>query len=134
MSKSTTPSKNVVPEAALLLAAESSRSQAFNLSLGIHQLRMLADNDYTKAHLWDSTRRCTLRSLIKKGVIYYDHMVPPELTVMGALARQYAILTRHIPIDGDVRARTTEEVILGLMDDMGVTMKSLQSARRAASS
>lgn len=76
--------------------AESTRSAAFSLSLGIREIRLLRDHGYNHAWSMQPMELGTLQKLIDKGLIQHTYGESPTLSHAGELVRDLLLESKHI--------------------------------------
>lgn len=76
--------------------AEATRSAAFNLSLGIREIRLLATQPWSQAHWLRAADLVAMQKLIDKGLLIHELNQAPRLSEAGVLLRRLLVLSRHI--------------------------------------
>ncbi len=76
--------------------AESTRSAAFTLALGIREIRLLGRNKWDDASWLQPHDVAALQRLIDKGLLIHEQGEAPRLSEAGELIRQLAVISNHI--------------------------------------
>jgi hypothetical protein len=75
---------------------EATRSAAFQLQLGIREIRLMAARPWVDAHWLRGNDLAALQKLIDKGLLIHVTGESPRLSEAGELTRRLLVLSRHI--------------------------------------
>jgi hypothetical protein len=76
--------------------AEATRSAAFQLQLGVREIRLLATRPWADAHWLRTNDLAALQKLVDKGLLVHAQGKHPRLSEAGELTRRLLVLSRHI--------------------------------------
>jgi hypothetical protein len=80
------------------------RSNAFSLSFGVREIRLLADRPWHAAWSMRGSELDALHRLLGKGMLTHVYGQSPSLSEAGKLVRQLMILSRHVLPDAAAKA------------------------------
>lgn len=98
--------------------AEATRSTAFNLNLGIMEIRLLRDNNFQLVHRRSASELAALQRLVDKGMVLTEPGKKPTLSEAGRVTRELLVLSRHITTDENPQRLEPDDLLQILRNGM----------------